>query len=374
MLKQLNDKVSNLISSKLVMVGTFPPPVTGMAVTTDAMKTLLQNSGLQPNIIDIAPKSLNRAWYSRLSKIPKILVGWFIFFLKSIFVKNGVLYMGISGGFGQIYEIIFIIIARLFGWRIFIHHHSYAYLNHKQWVTGVLVKLSGPNATHIVLCEGMGEILRNSYNITGDIFSLSNIAFFNKKNIVPRKTDTLYSIGFLSNISKEKGIDVFLDLVTRLEKDKIKIKALIAGPFEDDSIKTNVINKIKSLNSVSYVGPKYGEEKEVFFKSIDVLIFPSQYINEAEGIVILEALRYEVPVIATARGCIGSNIKPELGLVIEKEQDFVDLAEQQLLIWKSNPSQFLASSDAAGKRFIELYEKNSIKLIELCEKIRSYLK
>ena len=38
---------------------------------------------------------------------------------------------------------------------------------------------------------------------------------------------------------------------------------------------------MNNLPSVEYIGPKYDKEKEKFYGNIDVLLFPTSYINEA---------------------------------------------------------------------------------------------
>ena len=39
------------------------------------------------------------------------------------------LYLALSGGHGQLFDWPYVMIAKILGSRIFIHHHSFAYLN-----------------------------------------------------------------------------------------------------------------------------------------------------------------------------------------------------------------------------------------------------
>lgn len=360
-----------IILSKIILLGAFPPPITGMAVTTAAMRDFLIKNSLNPITIDISPLSLNRAWYLRLLKAPKVFLGFLSFIFHSFFLSRGVLYIGISGGLGQAYEIPFIAIARILKWNIYIHHHSYAYINQKKWLTALLIKLSGTDATHITLCQNMSIDLQKSYASEIKTFHLSNIAFFNLNTVVPKKSITLQRIGYLSNISEKKGISIFLDLIEMLEDSEIAINALIAGPFEDDIIKEQVMLRVDTSKLISYIGSVYGDKKESFFKSIDVLVFPSQYENEAEPIIILESLSHGVPVITTKRGCIDELVNRNVGLVINDEKNFVNLAKQQLMEWKSNPTKLTIDSNAARDAFLRLYERNNVQLTQLYQSIKS---
>ena len=70
---------------------------------------------------------------------------------------------------------------------------------------------------------------------------------------------------------------------------------------------------------VDYLGPVYGEAKRDFYQRLDILLFPTRYINEAEPLVIHEAIRSGVHVMACARGAIGEVLSNGAGLVFEQE-------------------------------------------------------
>jgi glycosyltransferase involved in cell wall biosynthesis len=106
------------------------------------------------------------------------------------------------------------------------------------------------------------------------------------------------------------------------------------------------------------VGPKYGQNKAAFFREIDVLLFPSGYVDEAEPLTILEAMMHGVPVVAYGRGAIGEIVFPGCGLVIDPAQDFVERAVAQLQVWKESPQALQQASNAARDRFLEICEEN----------------
>lgn len=337
------------IARPVAMVGTFPPPVHGMAVVNAAMLERLRAAGVEPMVINTAALNLDRGLRSRLARLPRV-VGGLVRLLFARGLRGASLYIGVSGGFGQIYDVAFLAAARLRGMRRFVHHHNYAYLDRVRWFTRLLIAVAGGAATHVVLCEGMARDLRNQYPKAGRTVALSNVWLLAgaQGRTAPARS-TLRTIGFLSNISAEKGVFTFLDTVAALNVQGLGMSAKLAGPFQDAETERRVRERLTGLPNVQYVGPRYGADKERFFASIDALLFPTE--NESEGIVNHEALAHGVPVVANGRGCIPCVLEDGAGLVVGPPADFVTAAAEQVRIWRAQPQVFEAASAAARARF-----------------------
>lgn len=66
-----------------------------------------------------------------------------------------------------------------------------------------------------------------------------------------------------------------------------------------------------------FQGKKYNEEKEAFFENADIFIFPT--LNEAFGLVLLEAMEHALPCIATDEGGISDIVDDgETGFIVSK--------------------------------------------------------
>ena len=74
-----------------------------------------------------------------------------------------------------------------------------------------------------------------------------------------------------------------------------------------------------AASDVEYVGPVYGGQKEQFYRQLDVFLFPTNYANEAEPLVIYEAMRQGVHVIACDRGSIAEMLRNGAGLAFTRE-------------------------------------------------------
>ena len=344
-------------AQRLFMVGAFPPPVGGMAVVNGAVRAQLEEMGIPLVVINVAAPSLDRSPFSRLGRLPNVLRGMLRFGIRAH--GRETFYMSISGGFGQLYEVVFLLLARLHGMRIFLHHHSYAYLDQYNTLTSLLMSVAGSGATHIVLSNGMVSKLLGTYHQARRVIAISNVALLMEEtasSAVPHQA--LVTIGFLGIISAEKGVFEFLAVVEKLAAIDKSVRAVLAGPFQDSEIERLVLDRLTRLRSVDYVGPKYGPSKAAFFREIDVLLFPTRFVNEAEPLTIHEAMMHGVPVIAYGRGAIGEIVSSVYGLVIDPAHDFVDRAVAQLLAWRESPPVLQQSSKAARERFLAICAEN----------------
>lgn len=352
------DAVSATCRKSVFMVGAFPPPVVGLAVVNAAVRERLKDSGVELTVINIAAKSLGRSLAVRFGRLPRIFRG--LYRMSSAKgLQNAILYMSISGGFGQVNELFFLFLARRFGMRVYLHHHSFAYLDKPNWLAKTLIRVAGASTVHITQSPGMAARLQKCYSSVLRVIPISNVVFlitgYPKEYV---KHSTLKTLGFISNISEEKGVFEFLDLVSAYEKEGLNLNAKLAGPFQDSETERRVRQRLAELDSIEYVGPQFGEEKEAFFASIDALIFPTKYDNETEGIVNHEAMCRNLPVIAYGRGCIVEFVDQGSGLVIDTNDDFVPEALAQIKQWLYSSETYQFASNAAGKCFASTLNEN----------------
>lgn len=362
-----NDKIEKMTAPPppVLMVGAFPPPVHGMAAVNAAVYEQIVRVGGKPTVINIAAKTLERSLIVRLGRVWKVAYG-LSRLLFSNRLRNATLYMSVSGGFGQVYEIFFLALARFRRMRLYLHHHSYAYLDRPNWLTRVLTLVAGSNCLHITLSAGMAERLQSHYSSVHHVLAISNAVFFPNQqtsSVVPRTS--LKTIGFISNISVEKGIFEFLDLVAAYEAEGLALQAKIAGPCQDKEIENKLMQRISTLNTVEYIGPQYDDDKELFFSEIDVLIFPTCYANEAEPLTIYEAMQRAIPVIAYGRGSIPEMVNADCGLVISPSSPFAPAALVKIKQWLSSLDEYTVASNSAVESFAIALEINSQRWHEL---------
>lgn len=341
----------------ILFVGPLPPPVHGFSEINHRMLARMKSTS-SVQIFDLSPNRGGVIHYLRLlSK----------FIYSAIRARCGALYLPLSGGLRQLGDITFAGIALLFGLRVYVHHHSFAYINNRPFYTNFVLGLL-KNSVHIVLCERMGELLTRQYFIpTKNIRLISNVAFlddFNKSNKFSKQNKKLV-LGFLSNITATKGCFEFIDLVQASNENGMEVEALMAGPVES-TIKKDFDLAVNNVPFIKYLGAVYGEEKRNFFDKIDILVFPTKYENEAEPVTIWEALGVGVPIISLSRGCIDSVVINGIGWVMQNPQYFAVEALEKIRYIHSNILILTTMKKSAYEHFVNaknIHTKNLDKLI-----------
>ena len=149
--------------------------------------------------------------------------------------------------------------------------------------------------------------------INFNIDELNNIKYkdFSSKNKTIR-------IGTLGRISKEKNLDSLLKTI-QICKEKlinIEIELFIAGEGEEKDNLTNLAKNLNIHNHTHFIG--WIQNKQEFFSNIDIFCLPSH--EETFGIVILEAMKYKVPVIASdAMGPKSIITNNKNGILVKKD-------------------------------------------------------
>jgi glycosyltransferase involved in cell wall biosynthesis len=132
-------------------------------------------------------------------------------------------------------------------------------------------------------------------------------------------------LGHLSNLGFGKGLAQVFGVCLRLKENGIPFKLILAGPSENSEARLYVDNIISELgDACHYMGQVNGESKNLFYSSIDIFLFPTNYKNEAQPNVLFEAHAFGVPTISTDIGCIGEDINSCNGFVFKSQQEYVD--------------------------------------------------
>lgn len=101
---------------------------------------------------------------------------------------------------------------------------------------------------------------------------------------------------FVGRLDKQKGIDILLDAVYRIER---KIHVIVVGSDVLSDSK-NIPKYSKKLENVDFVGWKNQNELLEYYHSADLIVIPSRW--EGFGLVAIEAMSCKLPVIASRVG------------------------------------------------------------------------
>jgi len=105
-------------------------------------------------------------------------------------------------------------------------------------------------------------------------------------------------IGTLSRLTEEKGVDVLIEAVAKIPKEKREsLFFVIAGDGPLKSGLENLVSRLKVRDKVQFLGFIGEEEKVNFYTSLDIFIFPT--LHEGFGLVLGEAMAMGIPTISS---------------------------------------------------------------------------
>lgn len=313
---------------RVIFLADMPNPVHGMSNVNKAFYNLFLNENKLFNLklINTAPSNFHNLFPSKAWTFVRFLHVFcqviHLFFFLLLNPKISKAYRPINGGGGQLYDCFFLLILKIFKVRVLIHHHSFQYLNKKSFITSLLFLISKNNSEHIVLGDKMKKLLISKYDIKEKIHVVSNAFLFHENNNHMRVDNTLedLTIGHLANLCVEKGVLEFLDSFEILSAKVPNLTAKLAGPINGENVKEKVFDMCAKYKNFHYLGAIYGEEKSLFFESLDIFIFPSKYINEAEPLVLYEAAQFGVFCIGSDIGCMKDMLLTIGGIPVARKE------------------------------------------------------
>jgi glycosyltransferase involved in cell wall biosynthesis len=340
---------------KVIVIGPHPPPFNGRALISAAMERELVACGIKVRHLSEGWLAHKNRWAARLGRAIMLPGNVVNLLLHRVSCRRQVAYFPLSGGYGMWLELIYILVARILKANIVLHHHSFSYVRKRSVVACCTFKLCGRAATHIVLGEVMALGLIARYGPM-NVIKISNASFLVRPPIRMTRVRTL-TLGFLGNITEEKGIKLFLDVCGALRARQIPFYAIVAGPVAAGKLREWLRTACQSL------------EKDSFFEGIDFLLFPSMYVNEAEPLVVLEALGRGVPCIATNVGELPSIIPPGSKRLIFPALQYVEETVGFLAEVNLTSSLYLSEVARSHERFDSLYEEGRSNLRRWLETI-----
>jgi glycosyltransferase involved in cell wall biosynthesis len=292
---------------RVVIFATLPPPLTGASKNTAIIASAIGELSPAMAIIDVSPNNLKRGPQYHFRRLSRTLVGC----VRIILFGRGpeTVYISAEANYGLLYSAIAVVCARLRRSIIFIHHHSFYYVNQRSRMMSAVKRVSGQDAHHVFLCETMQRGFVQQYGaVQGSV--VSNLAMLSEpigRGARP-PSGTPIRVGLLSNLTLDKGVREFLEVVDECASLAVDVNAVLAGPADSDVRALLESRSSGSYAPISWIGPVYDEQKSAFFDSLDIFLFPTTYAVEAQPNVVLEAAAHGLLIIATDIGCISEDI------------------------------------------------------------------
>jgi glycosyltransferase involved in cell wall biosynthesis len=306
------------MNNKIIFIATLPEPTTGQSISNKFILDKI-SAECKVTVINTSPKSIKKSFSYHLNRI-KSTTKAILELSKN--PRQSTVYTVYESGIGIIYNYAIVSMARIFNHKIYIHHHTSQHTKSKLTRFNVLLHIA-KNSTHILLSNGMRQDFEKNYKGKFNSIVVQNHSMISIKNSsAVRFENNNINIGFISNLTLEKGALRSIECLRHLISNGINASLLMAGPTVNEETNAHLLKAKKELGeNLKILGSINGTEKQKFFDGIDLLIFPSSYKYEAQPLVVLEAMAAGIPVIVSNYGYI-SELAPDPSFVCHDLAEF----------------------------------------------------
>lgn len=364
---------------KILFLLHLPPPVHGSSMVGQFIKesNLINNNFSCRYINLLASKTIHETGKLNFKKILGFVQVWFQLLVELITKKPQLCYVALTTTGAAFYkDVLLIVLLKLFNVKRVYHLHNKGVRNfQKHIINKWLYQFVFRNAEVILLSKYLYEdinmfVPKTKIHICPN--GIEDVASFSKeKQIIKRPVQLL----FLSNLIESKGVLVLLEACKLLKDKNIDFYCQFIGG-EGDISADQLNDKIKTLGldtNVSYLGKKYGVEKNNYFQQADIFAFPTYYSNECFPLVLLEGMCFSLPIVSTFEGGIPDVVLDgETGFLVP-QKNVLALAEKLELLIQN--SELRIKMGCAGRKKYEqefTLTKFENNLATILEKIISH--
>lgn len=336
--------MNNLKNSRILFIGTLPPPVHGSAVVSQQIKdSKLINDAFDCDWVNLSTsRRMDEIGKTTLAKPFRLLGALCKEFWLLLTHRYDLCYLAITcHGSGFLKDSPFVLLAKLFRKKIVIHQHNKGMANDvDRWPYRWLLPLCYKNARVILLSWYLYPDIEKVVQKENVVICPNGIRvqeFFDERSAKvdyrssrvqeKAKTNRVPRLLFLSNLIESKGVFVLLDAL-KILKDKgySFICDFVGGETKEiDAKRFDEEVQKRGLNEIAiYQGRKYVEEKEQAFEQSDVFVLPT--MNDCFPLVLLEAMENCLPVVTTSIGGVPDIVDDGLTGLIAKAGDDKTLA------------------------------------------------
>ena len=178
---------------------------------------------------------------------------------------------------------------------------------------------------------------------------------------------TLFFLSLLDEFHKYKGLDYLLDAMMIVRKEVPDAKLIIGGKGELSEFYERKANSMGLKDNLEFIGFIPDEKLAEYYNKCSVFVLPSiSSTQEGFGIVVLEALACETPIISTEIVGVAEDVKKNNAGIIIPPKDLEVLADA--IIKLLNDKDLAKKMGENGRRLVE--ERYTWKRVaEMTEKV-----
>jgi len=228
--------------------------------------------------------------------------------------------------------------------------------------------LANSDRTANLIAKIYGENLETKIKIIYNGVSLEDV--YQDPSSLKRKYESKKIILTVANLIKLKGISYLIQALPKIIEKVPNLVCLIIGKGEERESLEKLVKELSLENYVKFLGPKSHKKVFEYMSVADAFVLPS--INEAFGVVYIEAMAHKVPVI----GCLGQGIEDivengKSGILV-RPKNVEDL--ENALIKLLTDEDFAHTIGQAGRKIVEerfTWERRVRELMEVYSSLRS---
>lgn len=343
---------------RVLFLAPLPPPVHGSAMVSQYIKdSRLVQETFDCDFVNLSTsRRMDEIGKGGVKKLLRFVGAYFTLFWKLLTRHYDLCYLAITcHDKGFLKDAPFVLLCKLFGRRVVIHQHNkgmsgcvdrwpYRWLLPMVYRNTTVILLSWhlyPDIERVVKREqvvvcangvpplqavGHWPLAVGSSEDDNDAAELQA----NSQQPTANSQAPSAKILFLSNLIPSKGVYVLLDACKVLKERGLQFVCdLVGGETKEISRATfeAAVRERDLEDVVRYHGPRYGEEKQTFFRNADVFVFPTFYYNECFPLVLLEAMQWRLPVVSSDEGGIPDIVMDGENGFVCRRNDALSLAD-----------------------------------------------
>lgn len=349
---------------RILFAGPFPSPITGQTLSTEGLFQICREAGLNLVRCNIVRGNSKLRVINLLVRAQRVVSTLFAIVWNRLRGASR-LYISVDANAGMYVTTLLAGLGRLTGYQLILHYHSFSHLETRVRRMVWLARVAGTSAVHIHICEFMSEMARRRYPEIRRTGTLSNVFLLSPKpEAAVAHSSPHFRIGFLGRLTREKGAMEAMDVFERLAEAGSSVSLVLAGPKSDADVEQRIQQLAARFPVEAFHAPGHldAAQKDEFYRNLDVFLFPTNYRNETQGIVNVEAMSYGVPVIAIGRCCVRSDVGTDGGVVVSEGDDYVSIAVQTIHDWMADPGEATGRKARALTQFERLKRESASEL------------
>ena len=340
----------------------LPPPVHGVSTMNQLVyNSSLINEKVDKDLLEIKfSDNLSQLRRWRPGKIVKFIRLLFMLTIRIIRKKPDYIYFSLMpAGWGFLRDLFFVLIIKIFRIRPVYHLHNRGIKRNTSFTFCLLIYRFVFNnsllihlSDHLMETEIDGLNLRNCTRIV-----IPNGIQKIEPEFPAMRIDGMIRLLFLSNLFAGKGLDDLLLVFFNMLKKFPELELVVAGAFPSTRQEKRIMRLVSAYglgNKVTFCGEVYGRTKYFTYLNADIFVFPSYFSQECFPLVILEAMQFGLPVVATGEGAIPEIITDGVTGFITQPRD-TDAMEEKISRLIESPELRASMGNNARKLFGEKY-------------------